>query len=393
LILCQENIASEIITFETIGIIGDATPGGWDEDTDLVQDGANPDMWMANIEFTDGEAKFRANDDWAINWGSLDFPTGVGTQGGDNIPVVAGLYEVSLNTATGEYNFLPVVYYTTIGIIGDATPGGWAEDTDMEVDASDPAQWSLRTVLTTGELKFRADNDWTANWGSGDFPTGVGTQDGANVPVAEGEYLITFNTTSGAYHFQEIVVFETVGIIGTGSPLANWDEDVDMVKDPADEHHWTMSSIDMLDGEAKFRAENDWAVNWGADTWPTGVGTQDGPNIPITGGTYGVTLYTNTGDYAFGDPLSANNELLDPKDITLYPNPVENTLFVDMNAVGFEGDVYLTIFDNSGRVILNQKADNTMRSSVDVSTLQTGNYVIRIQSGNALIGKYFSIVK
>lgn len=384
---------SEIVTFESIGLIGDATPGGWDTETPLMQDGANPDVWMANIELVDGGCKFRANNDWAVNWGGTDWPSGVGVQDGDDIPAVAGLYEVSLNTATGEYNFLPVVYYATIGIIGDATPGGWVDDTDMEVDPDDPAQWSLRIELNTGELKFRADNDWMINWGSGDFPSGVGVQDGANVPVPEGEWLISFNTTTGEYNFTEILVYETVGLIGTGSPLANWDEDVDMDKDPADEHHWTLSSTTLVDGECKFRAENDWAVNWGAVDWPTGVGTQDGPNIPVTAGTYGITLYSNTGEYAFGDPLSADNELLDPRDINIYPNPVQNILYVDMEAAELKGDVIMTVLDNSGRVIMTQKANNAFRASLDVSTLQQGNYVIRIQSENALIGKYFSIVK
>jgi hypothetical protein len=29
----------------TVGLIGDATPGGWDTDTDMTQDGTNPDLW------------------------------------------------------------------------------------------------------------------------------------------------------------------------------------------------------------------------------------------------------------------------------------------------------------------------------------------------------------
>jgi hypothetical protein len=391
--LTGEYNFSEIVTFESIGLIGDATPGGWDEDTPLMQDGANPDVWMANIELTDGSCKFRANGDWIINWGGEDWPSGIGVQGGPDIPAVAGLYQVSLNTATGEYNFLPVVYYATVGIIGDATPGGWGEDTDMEVDPTDPAKWSLRIELNTGELKFRADNDWPVNWGAGDFPTGIAVLDGPNIPVPEGEWFITFNTTTGEYNFTEILVYETIGLIGTGSPLANWDEDVDMEKDPADEHHWTLASATLVDGECKFRADNDWAVNWGAEDWPTGVGTQDGPNIPVVAGTYGITLYSNTGEYAFGDPLSADNELLDPRDINIYPNPVQNTLYVDMEAAELKGDVTITVLDNTGRVILTQKANNAFRTSLDVSSMQQGNYVIRIQSENALIGKYFSIVK
>jgi hypothetical protein len=390
--LTGEYNFSEIVTFETIGLIGDATPGGWDTETPLNQSGSNPDMWMANIELVDGGCKFRANNDWAVNWGSSDWPTGIGVQDGDNIPAVAGLYQVSLNTATGEYSFLPIVYYTTIGVIGDATPGGWVDDTDMEVDANDPAKWSLRIELTTGFLKFRADNDWIVNWGAGDFPTGVGVQDGADIPVPEGEYFITFNTTTGEYNFAEIIVYDQVGIVGTATPNASWDIDVFMDKDATNENKWTLSSVTMVDGECKFRAEGAWTVNWGAEEWPTGTGTQDGPNIPVTAGTYGVTLYSDTGEYAFGDPLSANSVLLDPNDIVIYPNPVVNSLFVDLEAAELDGEVVLTVLDHAGRVLISQTT-NDARTTIDVSNLTQGNYVIRIQGSNALIGKFFSIVK
>lgn len=383
----------EIITFETISIIGDATPGGWETDTYLTQSATDPDVWMLNvIELVDGSAKFRANDDWAVNWGGDDFPSGIGVQDGNDIPCVAGLYQVSLNTATGEYNFLPIVYYSTIGIIGDATPGGWVEDTDMEVDPNDPAKWSLRLTLTTGSAKFRADNDWPVNWGSGDFPTGVGVQDGPDIPVVEGEYFVSFNTTTGEYNFQEIIVYDTVGLIGEATPNANWEDDIFMDKDATNENKWTLSSVTLTDGPCKFRVDADWAINWGAEDFPTGVGTQDGPNIMALAGTYGVTLYSDTGEYAFGNPLSADNELLDPRDITIYPNPVQNTLNVDLQAADLKGQIYLNVYDNTGKLIISQQT-NAQRTSLDVSGLQQGNYIIRVQSENALIGKYFSIVK
>ena len=53
----------------SVGIIGPSTPGGWDADTDMVQDTANADLWSLTITLLDGEAKFRADDDWTVNWG------------------------------------------------------------------------------------------------------------------------------------------------------------------------------------------------------------------------------------------------------------------------------------------------------------------------------------
>lgn len=85
------------------GIIGSATPGGWGTDTDMTFTAAKGEyVWKANITLTDGEIKFRANNDWAINFGD-DGLNGSLEYGGANIPVTAGNYyiELKLNSATG----------------------------------------------------------------------------------------------------------------------------------------------------------------------------------------------------------------------------------------------------------------------------------------------------
>ncbi|MDZ7604521.1 MAG: hypothetical protein U5K79_02815 [Cyclobacteriaceae bacterium] len=114
---------------------------------------------MAEITVTDGEAKFRAENDWAANWGATSYPSGFATSGGPNIPVKAGTYFVWFHDATGEYAFMDKndkVPYATIGIIGSATPGGW--DTERQ-NPSNPYRWSVIVSLTEAETKFRADND------------------------------------------------------------------------------------------------------------------------------------------------------------------------------------------------------------------------------------------
>ena len=60
----------------SIGIIGSATPGGWDNETPLTQ--VNDSVWTIQMSLIKGEVKFRANNAWDINWGEKDFPTGVG---------------------------------------------------------------------------------------------------------------------------------------------------------------------------------------------------------------------------------------------------------------------------------------------------------------------------
>lgn len=190
--------------FSTIGVIGDATPGGWDADTDLTQDPDNENLWTGTIILTDGEVKFRAEDDWADNWGAATFPSGYGVGGGDNIPVKAGTYYVQFNSVTGEYAFMRENHTTpfaTVGIIGSATPDNWDSDTDMIQNPTNPYLWSKTITLKEGEAKFRADDDWADNWGGTDFPGGIGSPGGSNIPVREGTYFVTIHTGTGEYYF------------------------------------------------------------------------------------------------------------------------------------------------------------------------------------------------
>ncbi len=85
----------------TWGLIGDATPGGWDTDTNLTPS-ADFLVWTGTVTLKEGEVKFRANDDWAINLGGN--PENL-TGGGDNIKLPeAGTYDVTLDFSRVPYS-------------------------------------------------------------------------------------------------------------------------------------------------------------------------------------------------------------------------------------------------------------------------------------------------
>ena len=68
----------------------------------------NHDWYLLNVTYGDTELKFAANGAWDVNWGDTNFPYGIGTGGGPNIPVKAGTYNVFFNDILGTYNFVPV---------------------------------------------------------------------------------------------------------------------------------------------------------------------------------------------------------------------------------------------------------------------------------------------
>ena len=187
-------------------------------------------------------------------------------------------------------------------------------------------------------------------------------------------------------------MYDRVGLVGTATPLASWDIDFFLTQDPGDENLWHMGSIDLVDGEAKFRADSAWTVNWGATDWPTGVGTQDGPNIPIVGGTYGITLNSASGEYAFGAP-SAVKDLLNPASIQAYPNPTSGMLNLDLSAIEMHGEVTLRVFNSAGQMVAmeTQQANPTMQ--LNVSKLQAGYYTLHISNERYVIGKKFMVTK
>lgn len=93
--------------YTTIGIIGSATPGGWDADTDMVK--TDKHIWyISSIDLKKGEGKFRAENDWGTNWGGSTKLSGIGTNGGANIPVDGGKYNVWFNDLDGAYMFIPI---------------------------------------------------------------------------------------------------------------------------------------------------------------------------------------------------------------------------------------------------------------------------------------------
>ena len=394
----------ELIDFKSIGIIGSATAGGWDNETPLTRDGGNADVWKGTVNIKEGEFKFRADSAWTISWGGGTFPSDTASLTGGNIAVTAdqaGDYLVTFNTKSLIYNFLKIEDFESIGIIGDATPGGWDNETKMIQDANDKSIWRLRVDLVAGEAKFRANNDWVFNWGSADFPSGTGVQDGANIPVVAGDYKITFNSTTGEYNFEAVVEYDKISLVGNAGPFGDWPGDDDsrdtyLNKNPNDANHWTLASVTLkdtpVDGGIKFRAEAAWAINWGSAAFPVGVGTQNGANIQCTAGTYKIDFRSDTGDYAFAEP-SSTYDLLSSDVIKIFPNPAKDVLNLEVNTDALQGNVTATLFNIKGEQIASQLININGAAKINVSGFQAGNYVLRISNDKNLVAKSVVIVK
>jgi hypothetical protein len=138
-----------------------------------------------------GKFKFRGTSDWAINYGSTAADGATLNAGGADIPAtITGDYALTLdlsqpNTYTYSAN--------TWGLIGDATPGGWDNDTNLTWDATNKV-FKVTLDLTAAKIKFRANDAWTVNLG-GDI--NALTAGGSDISVASaGNYTVTLDPWS-----------------------------------------------------------------------------------------------------------------------------------------------------------------------------------------------------
>ncbi|GAB2951973.1 hypothetical protein GCM10027048_16240 [Hymenobacter coalescens] len=96
------------------GIIGDATPTGWNSDSDMTYDFCSGTYKISNIALNGtGKFKFRANDDWAVNFGGTAAATPNTASpalvaGGPDIAVPngAGNYDISLNVSAKTFTWV-----------------------------------------------------------------------------------------------------------------------------------------------------------------------------------------------------------------------------------------------------------------------------------------------
>lgn len=107
LLNANTNVSSLTYSMEPyfIGLIGSATPNGWDSDQKMAYDAVSG-AWKITLNLVAGEIKFRLNDGWAWNLGGT--PDNL-TQGGSNLVVTAGNYTIALTIINGTTGTCKIV--------------------------------------------------------------------------------------------------------------------------------------------------------------------------------------------------------------------------------------------------------------------------------------------
>ena len=211
------------------------------------------------------------------SWGKLQTPVIPG----------AGTWIVTLDMNNLTYTVgKPVLY-----MAGEAN--GWA--TNDYLAGEDGVHFTGYMYLNQNGFKFCTQPEWKGTNYGANFDT---APDAANITMTEpaGYYKVDVDLDSKSYTLTPI---QTIGIIGSASPKG-WDSDVAMTYVPYNTEskelgYWEIKDVTLTSGEIKFRADGDWAINWGGDT---NALTQGGPNITVDAGTYDIKLYAWANGYA-----------------------------------------------------------------------------------------------
>jgi hypothetical protein len=143
------------------------------------------------IDFSNSPAEFKIVK--GDNWGAGDYggSTGVLTNGGSNLSVPStGVYLVKANTTAMTWSADKI---NSFGLIGSAT-GSWDNDQDMTYNGT-TKKYSITLNLSAGEVKFRANDSWDINLGTG-ATSGSLAFGGGNIAIGTaGNYTITLDVS------------------------------------------------------------------------------------------------------------------------------------------------------------------------------------------------------
>jgi len=154
---------------------------------------------------------------------------------------------------------------------------------------------------------IKTPGSWDEQWGmsDGEFVKNDGAS--VNIEVSEdGYYKVTLNTATDELKVASFTPASTAvhAFIAVPGSYQDWNVEANYMNafsTSVENHDWYLMNVtyEGADIQLKFAADNSWDVNWGASTFPYGIGEQNGSNIPVLAGTYNVFFNDLTGYYNF----------------------------------------------------------------------------------------------
>jgi hypothetical protein len=256
----------------TLYITGDATPGGWDNASaaPLTPDQAVPGLFHYQGYLTVGSFEL-------LTAQGASFPAYI--QGSDAAHIAprpsssvpdnpfhvadAAVYTVDVNLLADTIHLqkLALPPFSSLWVVGDATPAGWnIDDPDpMFRDPANPFVFKFNAVLHAGELKIPTT---TGNWGTAFYrpysnhppvdddsvqlvPPGGGPADAGDYKwqiTTAGPYKITLDLSAPSIHIVPFVPYTQLWLLGDATPTGwNIDNPTPLIPDKGNPYVFTYS--------------------------------------------------------------------------------------------------------------------------------------------------------
>ena len=196
----------------------------------------------------------------------------------------AGTWIVTLDMNNLSYSVgKPILYMK-----GDAN--GWD---GYDYLTGDGVHFTGFMYLNQNGFKFTTAPDWSGTGYGENFST---APDAGNIVMTEpaGYYKVDVDLSAQTYTLTPIT---SIGIIGAAVPVTGWDSDQDLTYN-VEERCWEIKDIKLNAGECKFRANDDWAMQWGYDGEKF-VYSNNAPAVQFIpeAGTYDIKLYAWANGY------------------------------------------------------------------------------------------------
>ena len=284
------------LKIERVGLIGNATAGGWDADTEMAYDKAT-NTWTLTTEFITGEYKIRMNNNWKYSIGDNGK-----FDGGSNFNFTdaAGEYKLILNTGVYPYQVTLVNTAFPEVLYVPGSHQGWDPPTAPGLKGNGQGLYEGFLNLTDKdgnancEFKFNPDQGWNGNdfGGTFDASSNSGIVGGAdNISVSSGYYYIRVNTADLTFTLTPV---SQIGLIGA---FNGWGADEAFTYDAASDS-WTLSNVALPAGGDgfKIRFNSGWDLSLGGD--PADLTTENGDNMTVAeAGNYDLVLNIQTKPY------------------------------------------------------------------------------------------------
>jgi len=201
----------------------------------------------------------------------------------------AGTWIVTLDMNNLTYSFAKPVLY----MAGDAN--GWSHNDYLS--GEDGVNYTGFMYLNQNGFKFCSQQNWDGtNYGGAFFGQ---ESDNIIMDETEGYYKVDVDLSTKKYTLTPIT---TIGIIGDATVNGWSGDDINMNyvpynKETKEGRYWEVKDITLKTGVIKFRANDDWKINWGGEL--DNLTSKGNPaNIAVEEGKYDIKLYPWADGYA-----------------------------------------------------------------------------------------------